>query len=151
MAEDLLAERVLDHAWYPHKPFVELLGVMYRDLLGSSEDNALLVGVTGGKYALQTAHTAYVMEGDPIGSVLAMRHSWRTYFNFGELKAEQDGPDFVTLTLSGYPDVVPVHAGMIAGWAVAAAQLGGAAHAKGEILDRPWRGGGLKLRYRVHV
>ncbi len=149
-AEQLLEERILEHVWYPHAPFVELLRVMYRDLLGSSEANALAVGISGGKIALQTWHTAYVMEGDPIGSVLAMRHSWRTYFNFGELKAEQDTPQSVTLTLTGYADVTAVHASMIAGWAVAAGQLGGSPAATGEIIDKPWIAGN-KLRYRVTV
>lgn len=151
VAEAMLEERILDSEWYPHAPLVDLLRVLYRDLLGSDEATALKVGIIEGKAALQTWHSMYVMPGDPIGSALAMRHSWRTYFNFGELKAEQTSPTEVTLRLSGYEDIQPVHGLMILGWAVAAAQLGGAPHATGEIIDRPWKTGARVMIYRVNV
>lgn len=149
-AEQLLEEHILETTWYPHAPFLELLDAMWRIVLQRNEDHALQAGIVGGKYALQTAHGNFVMPGDPVGSAYAMRHSWRAYFNFAELKAEIDTPQTVTLTLSGYADVPPVHAGMILGWAVAAAQMGGAPKATGELLDRPWQSGS-KLRYRVTV
>jgi len=150
-AAQLLEERILDSAWYPHEPFVELLRVMYREVLGSREDHALAAGVAGGKVALLGAHKTFVIAGDPAGSTLAMRHSWRAYFNFGALAAEQpQGEDVVVLTLTGYPDVEPVHAGLIVGWAVAAAQLGGAGGSVGEILSKPWVAGDA-LVYRVTI
>lgn len=144
-------ERILDSAWYPHQPLVELLRVLYRDLLGSNDALTLKTGIMEGKNALQTWHTMFVMENDPIGSALAMRHSWRTYFNFGELKAEQTSPSEVTLTLNGYPDVQVFHANMILGWAIAAAQLGGAPKATGELIEKPWLTGARTLVYRVKV
>lgn len=150
-AEALLEERILDHAWYPHQPLVELLRVLYRDVLGSNEAHTLHVGIIAGKNALETWHSMYVMKDDPIGSVLAMRHSWRTYFNFGDLKAEQTAPNVVTLMLSGYPDVQVVHANMILGWAVAAGQLGGAPTARGKLLECPWKGDGRTLVYQVTI
>jgi hypothetical protein len=150
-AEAMLETRFLDHAWYPHQPLVDLLRVLYRDVLGSSDEQTLQVGILEGKNALQTLHSMFVMQNDPIGSALAMRHSWRTYFNFGDLKAEQTSPTDVTLTLSGYHDVQPVHANMILGWAIAAAQLGGAASATGELLERPWTGKSKILVYRVKI
>jgi len=140
-AEKMLDERILHSEWYPHAPLVDLLRVLYRDLLGSSEEHTLQAGILEGKNALTTWHSMYVMADDPIGSAMAMRHSWRTYFNFGELKAEQSDPTTVTLTLSGYHDVQPCHANMILGWAIAAAQLGGAPKATGEIIERPWKSG----------
>ncbi len=150
-AEKLLEEdRILENAWYPHAPFLELLDAMWRIVLQRNEEHALQAGIVGGKYALETAHGTFVMPGDPIGSAYAMRHSWRAYFNFAELKAEIDTPNTVTLTLSGYPDVSPVHANMILGWAIAAAHMGGAPKATGELLERPWKSGAV-LRYRVTV
>lgn len=149
-AERLMEERILEHLWYPHAPFVELLRVMYREVLASNEANALTMGVLGGKHALQGAHKAFVVDNDPIASALQMRHSWRAYFNFGELKAATEGSHAVVLTLTGYPDVLPVHAGMIVGWAVAAAQLGGAPEASAEIVEKPWVSG-QRLVYRVKV
>lgn len=149
-AEELLEERILDHVWYPHAPFLELLDVMWRIVLGKSEAHALQAGIVGGKAVLQGTHNTFILPNDPIGSAYAMRHSWRTYFNFGELKAEIDTERTVTLTLSGYADVPRVHAGMILGWAIAAAQLGGAPKATGEFLDKPWESG-RKLRYRVTI
>jgi hypothetical protein len=135
MLED---DRIIDSEWYPFQPLVDLLRVLYRDLLGSSDAITLKMGILEGKNALTTWHKIFVMENDPIGSALAMRHSWRTYFNFGELKAEQTGPKEVTLTLTGYADVQVFHANMILGWAIAA-----------ELLDKPWLGGGRALVYRV--
>lgn len=149
-AQRLLEDRILDSAWYPHEPFLELLAVMYREMLGSREDYALAAGISGGKVALLGAHKTFVSEGDPVASVLAMRHSWRSYFNFGALTAAQQNDHVVTLMLTGYPDVPPVHAGMIVGWAVAAAQLGGAPGSVGEILERP-RIAGDSLHYRVTI
>lgn len=150
-AEAMLDERILDSAWYPHAPLVELLRVMHRDLLNGNEEVLLQTGILEGKNALKTWHSSYVMENDPIGSALAMRHSWRTYFNFGELKAEQSSDTTVTLTLSGYHDVQLVHANMILGWAIAAAQLSGAPHATGDFVERPWRTGSRLLIYRVKI
>jgi hypothetical protein len=144
-------ERIIDSEWYPFQPLVELLRVLYRDLLGSNDAITLKMGILEGKNALQTWHTMFVMENDPLGSALAMRHSWRTYFNFGELKAEQTSSSEVTLTLSGYPDVQVFHANMILGWAVAAAQLGGAPKATGELVEKPWLTGARTLVYRVKV
>jgi hypothetical protein len=149
-AERLLEERILDHVWYPHAPFVELLRVMYREVLGNNEANAMSAGIAGGKVALQGAHKAFVIANDPIASVMAMRHSWRAYFNFGDLKAARDSDRQVTLTLTGYPDVIAVHGGLIAGWAIAAAQLGGAPTASGEILEKPWVSG-TRMVYRVQI
>lgn len=149
-AAQLLEERILDSAWYPHEPFVDLLRVMYREVLGSREEHALDAGVAGGKVALRGAHKTFVIAGDPIASALAMRHSWRSYFNFGALVAVREGDDAVLLTLTGYADVEPVHAGLIVGWAVAAAQLGGAPESVGEILSKPWVAGDT-LVYRVTV
>lgn len=151
VAEAMLEQRVLDHMWYPHAPLVDLLQVLFREVLGSSEAQTLQVGILEGKQALKTWHSMYVMENDPIGSALAMRHSWRTYFNFGELKAEQTSPTQVTLRLSGYEDIPAVHGNMILGWAIAAAQLGGAPRATGEIIDRPWRTHSRVMIYRVTV
>lgn len=147
-AERLLEERILDHAWYAHAPFLELLRVLYREVLGSNEENAISMGIAGGRVSLLGVHKTFVIAGDPIGSAMAMRHSWRAYFNFADLKATRDNDNRVTLTLTGYSDVPAVHGGLIAGWAVAAAQLAGAQEARGEIVEKPWETGG-KLVYRV--
>lgn len=147
-AERLMEERILDHLWYPHAPFVDLLRVLYREVLANNENNALSMGIAGGRVTLQGVHKAFVVPGDPVASAMAMRHSWQSYFNFGEQKAVQEGDRSVVLTINGYSDVTPIHAGLIAGWTVAAAQLGGAPQATCDIFEKPWLAG-TKLSFRV--
>ena len=147
-AEKLMEERIIESRWYPFDPFVELLRIVDKEVLRGSEELALGMGVVGGKQALLGTHKAFVTVGDPLGSAMAMRHSWRAYFDFGELRAVADNDRQVTLTLTGYSDVIMVHGGMIAGWGAAAAQLAGAADAKATLLEKPWEGA-PRMVYRV--
>jgi hypothetical protein len=146
-AENLLAERVLPTAWYPHAAFLELIDFTFRELLRGSERKAYELGMSGGKVQLQGAHKALLNAQDPIESVVAMRHSWQAGFNFGALRAEADKAS-VTFRLSGYDDVPPAHAYMIAGWGAASAQLVGVAAATAKVLEGPWQGA-KELLYRV--
>jgi hypothetical protein len=147
-ARALLDTRVLLSDWYPHEPFLELLTILYERLLGQSPERALQVGIDGATAALQTTYRAYIHNGDPAGSVLAMRHIWRAFFDFAELKAslEQDGA--VRFVLTGYLDVTPVHAAMFTAWPVAAARLAGSRKAQVAIVEAPWDGAD-RLVYRA--
>jgi hypothetical protein len=60
-------------------------------------------------------------------------------FNFGVLRAEPEKTS-VTFRLSGYADVPPAHAYMIAGWGAASAQLAGVSGARAQVLEGPWQG-----------
>lgn len=139
-AEKLLHERVLLTEWYPHAAFLELLEFTFRSLLENSVAKAYEMGVSGGRVMLQSSHKALVNAADPVESMLAMRHAWRTHFNFGALRAEA-GEGSVTFTISGYADVPPSHAYMIAGWGAASARLAGAMRAAPKVVRGPWQGG----------
>jgi hypothetical protein len=122
--------------------------VLFEQLLGRSTEKALQVGIANSITALQGPYKAYIHDGDPAGSVLAMRHIWRAFFDFGELKASLDGERAVRFALSGYLDVTPVHAAMITAWPVSAAQLAGSANAAVRIVEAPWKGAQM-LVYRT--
>jgi hypothetical protein len=139
-AEHLLDERIMTNEWYSLDAFLELLAYAYRHLLGSSEEAALQMGAAGGRALLQGPHKAFVKAGDPTGSVVALRHSWLTYYDFGNLAAELVDDRTVEFVVTGYPDVPVPHGMMIAGWAVAAAELAGARDVRCDILERPWIG-----------
>lgn len=138
-AEQLLTERVLPTEWYPHDAFLVLLQFAFEHLLGRSEQKAMDMGTLGGRAQLLGPHRAFVDEGDQLGSAWAMRHMWRVNFNFGDLRAERDATG-VRYSLTGYQDVPPVHAFMIAGWVRAGVLLAGPGDAKVELVDRPWQG-----------
>jgi hypothetical protein len=144
----LVDERILPNEWYPLEGFLDLLDFAYTQLLGRDDQATLQMGVAGGRVLLQGPHRAFIKPGDPSASVHAMRHTWPAYYDFGSLSAEPEGDSTVRFELTGYPDVPAPHAMMIAGWPIAAAQLSGAADARCEMLERPWRGGG-PLAYRV--
>jgi hypothetical protein len=153
-AEDLLATRILASEWYAHEPFLELLRCTDEVILGRSEARALEMGILGGHIALQGPHRAFVQPGDPEGSMLALRHVWRSYFDFGELAGEPEALPHeersrgVRFILTGYPDIPCVHAHMTAGWPMAAAQIAGARDPQCEMLERPWKGA-QRLVFRV--
>jgi hypothetical protein len=146
--EALLAEHVLISDWYAFEPFIELVGVVYREILARSESGARQMGVVGGQAALSGFHKQFIKVGDPMASLIAMRHTWRTYFDFGELTTEPDGPRAVRFVVSGYPDMPASHGQLIVGWHTSAAIVAGASGAKSEIVDCPWHGG-LHLEHRV--
>lgn len=147
-AKALLDQRIIINGWYPIEAFLELLDFTYHHLLDSKEEAAFEMGVRGGEAILAGPHRGFIQQGDPTASVMAMRHTWRAYFNFGELTAELlDGPA-VQFTVTGYPDVTEPHGIMIAAWDVAAARIAGARGAGCQMLERPWDGGEC-LRYRV--
>lgn len=106
------------------------------------------MGIVGGQAALSGFHKQFIKVGDPVASLIAMRHTWRTYFNFGELMTETDGPRAVRFVVAGYPDMQASHGQMIVGWHTAAAIVAGAANAKSEVLQCPWHGGS-ELEHRV--
>jgi hypothetical protein len=139
-AQSMLDTRVLVSDWYPIEPFLELLTVLYERLLGRVPERAQHLGITGGTLALQSTYRAYIREGDPAASVLAMRHIWRAFFDFGELKANLEADDSVRFVLTGYPDMPPVHAAIVTAWSVAAARLAGSEKAEVAIVEAPWDG-----------
>lgn len=147
-AQELLETRILLSDWYPHEPFMELLKVLFEQLLGRSTNKALQIGITGSITALRGPYKAYIRSGDPAASVLAMRHIWRTFFDFGDLKASLDEDRSVSFVLTGYHDVSPVHAAMITAWSVGAARLAGSGTADVEIIEAPWDGAD-RLVYRT--
>jgi len=127
-----------------------MMDIVFRELLGNDEQAAVQMGLNGGLTILKTVHRAYVSEGDPLGSVLTMRHVWPSYFNFGAISGELSGERGVLFTVTDYPDVSLVHALMMIGWAIAAAQLGGARDASYQLLERPWEGDS-QLKYIVDI
>lgn len=149
-AEALLTSvHVLPTVWYPFAPVAELTQFTYRRLLRSREEAALQMGIAGSTLALGTYHKTFVKPGDPRASVLAMRHTWPLFFDFGVLSAKEDGPHAAVFTLEGYPDVNPGHGWMIVGWHRAAALVAGAELVRGELLECPWRDDSPRLVHRV--
>lgn len=148
--EALFNEHILPTKWYPHKCFIELLDITYRVILDSDEQNTVQMGINGGQAILKGVHGAFVRNGDPIGSVMALRHIWPTYYDFGGLNAELIESSSVIFTLIGYPDIELPHAMTILGWGIAAAQLGGAVGTNHEVLERPWAGASA-FKYRIDV
>jgi hypothetical protein len=147
-AEQLLETRILLSDWYPLEPYLELLKVTFERLLGRNMERALQIGIAGSTAALQGTYRAYVQSGDPAGTVLAMRHIWRAFFDFGDLKASPEAQDTVQFVLTGYLDVPSWHATMIAAWSVAAARLAGSSRAHTSIVEAPWDGAD-RLVYRT--
>jgi hypothetical protein len=148
LAQEMLNSQIIVSQWYPFTPFIELLEMTYVVLLKRNEQYAMEMGIAGGMNQLKGAHKVYLVDGNPKESAMAMRHTWRAHFDFGEVTAEVENDHAVALTLKGYSDVVPVHANLIAGFAVAAARLTGSPNASGEVFERPWNGAPY-LRYRV--
>ena len=146
--EAMLSVRVLASEWYSHEALLDLLRYAYRELLGRSDEAAHQMGIVGGHAVLQGAHRAFISPGNPAASVTNMGVIWKAYFDFGELTNEADGDHACTFRLTGYDDMPSVHGMMIAGWAVAAAQIGGAPSARCEFLEKPWRGA-PRFQYRV--
>jgi hypothetical protein len=149
-AESLMGDaHLLPTAWYPFAPVVELIQVSYRYLMRSREEAALQMGMAGGAYALGTYHKTFVKLGDPRASVLAMRHTWPLYFDFGALSASDDGNHAAVFTLEGYSDMSAAHGYMIVGWHRAAALAAGATEVRGDLLECPWSGDSSLLVHRV--
>jgi hypothetical protein len=147
-AQELLEQRLLPTEWYPFAGVRELIELSYRLLLGQSEHAALEMGIAGGSYALSSYHKNFVKENDPLSSILAMRHTWRLYFDFGELSAKLDGERAVRFVLDGYSDMTVAHGMMIVGWHRAAGLVAGAETTTGTILEAPWKNDSPRL---VHV
>ena len=143
-----LEQRIMPTEWYPLSMMVELMHVMFEQLQGSDPRVAMQGGITSGVQQLSGPYNGFVITGDPVATVLSMRHLWRASYDFGMLEAVSDGPRSVLFTLSGFPDITVVHAIMTASWAVAAAQVSGPKGAKAELVEKPWEGSAL-LRYRV--
>jgi hypothetical protein len=147
-AEAFLNEHVLPDQWYAFDIYRELLNVIYREVLASNDEYALQAGIEAGKAILTTFHKAFIIDRDPLGSLLSMRHIWKSYFDFGFHKAEQVSDRSVRFTVADFPNMLPVHGMMIIGWDIAAAQAAGAEEVKYELLESPWRGD-LQLKYLV--
>jgi hypothetical protein len=148
-AEALFSEHLVATAWYPFEPVAELIRLSHRELLKGSEKAALKMGIAGGMHALTSYHKTFVKPGDPLASLLAMRHTWRLYFDFGSLSAVKSGERAVEFVLEGYPDVSPAHGLMIVGWHRAASLVAGAPKTAGEIVLSPWKHASAKLVHRV--
>jgi len=147
-AENLLEQHVLPTEWYPFFGVRELIEVSYRLVLGQSADAALQVGIAGGCNALRSYHKNFVRPDDPLASILAMRHSWRLYFDFARLSARLDGERAVRFVLEGYADMTVAHGMMIIGWHRAAGLVAGAETTTGVILEAPWSHSSRRL---VHI
>ncbi len=139
-AELALQERILVSKWYPLQLNLELSALIYRELLRSNPDNALMAGVTGGTEAWSGAHRIFVAERGPREALAAMGPAWASYFDFGSLAVEAIGANAARFTIEGYPDIPVYHGMLIAGWHLAAARLSGSLDATVEVEQRPWEG-----------
>jgi hypothetical protein len=148
-ARGLVAERVVVAQWYSLAAFHDILGALDRAVLRGNEQRTLEMGAAGGA-AMRGLQHAYVVEREPLNSVLAMRHAWRAHYNFGALSAEATGDATVTFTVTGYPDMPMSHGLLTAGWGLAAARVAGSPAARVEVLERPWQGA-KQYVYKVHV
>lgn len=148
-AEALLSEHLLPTDWYPWAPVSEIIEATSLLLLRKSEAAAIEMGIAGGKQALTSYHKHFVRPEDPKASLLAMRHSWRVYFDWGSLNATAEGERLVLFVLEGYPEVTAAHGCMIVGWHRAAGFVAGADTTHGEIVECPWRDGSTRLVHRV--
>jgi hypothetical protein len=147
-AEDMLGERILLTNWYPLPPLLEILEYIYRNLLDGDPKKAYELGVVGAEVQLKGPHRAFVVPGDPQASVMALRHIWPSYFDFGELQATLETERSVVFTFKGYPDLPEVQGHMFPAWEVVAARLAGSKRPSSEILGRPWKGD-RELVYRI--
>jgi len=150
-AQELMEQHLLPTEWYPFAGVRELIELSYRLLLGQSEQAALEMGIAGGSHALSSYHKNFVKENDPLASILSMRHAWRLYFDFAELRAKLDGERAVRFVLDGYADMTVAHGMMIIGWHRAAGLIAGAETTTGTILEAPWKGGSRRLVHVVHI
>ncbi|MET0342383.1 MAG: hypothetical protein ABW252_15370 [Polyangiales bacterium] len=148
-ARALLAGRVVMSGWYPLGLFHELLAVLDRLVVKGSERRALELGAAGG-VAMRGVKKTYLVPGDPRQSVIAMRHAWRTHYDFGVVSYE-DGEDDVQFRIDGYPDIPMVHALMTAGWGISAARAAGSETSLARIVERPWRDGARDFVYRIRL
>lgn len=148
-ARATLDRRVLISEWVSLDVFLELLHALDALVLKGDEQRAMELGALGGA-SMRGLQKAYVVVGDPLSSVAAMRHAWRAHYDFGRLSCDTTNEAVVRFTVSGYPDMTMVHGMMTVGWGVAAARAAGAAAVRAEILERPWRGA-TTLTYDVQV
>ena len=147
-AKELLAVQIAPSTPYPLELLQELLRVMDELIVKGDENAAMELGAVGGS-TFQGVLKTYVTPGEPMASVLAMRHGWRAHYNFGRLTAEEVSQGQVRFRLEGYPDAPMVFALMMAGWAVGAARAAGSKAPKLNVLERPWRGA-AHFVYLVH-
>src|SRR5262245_38678551 len=103
-AAAFLDERVLVTHWYDLRHLLELLDFAFANVLGQSAEKAHEAGIAGGTNQLKGPHKAFIVAGNPQESLMAMRHSWRVYFNFGELQTAIEGRRRALFTVTGYPD-----------------------------------------------
>ena len=150
-AEELFAQHMIATQWYPFEPYMELIDVMWRELLGESEYGALKAGIQGGMVALTSYHRAYIVPGDPAESVRRMERSWAAYFDWGELRSEKIDHRTVEFVLTDYPDCPAAHGMMIVGWHVAAGIVAGQEKTRHNVLESPWGTGSHRLVHRVLV
>jgi hypothetical protein len=136
----LIDERILVSSWYPLVAHLEILDFAYRHMMAASPDNAIAMGLAGGKEIWTTAHRGVVGERDSIGALRSMGPAWHAYFDFGSLDVEIVDERTARFTVKGYPDVPVSHGMTIAGWHLAAAHVTGHPKAKVEVLARPWDG-----------
>lgn len=138
---DIINARVTLSGWYDLAFFWDLLRAVERVLVKGSESRALELGAAGGS-TMRGTKKAYVVDGDPKSSVMAMRHAWRAHYSFGRLSCEALGDNVVQFKIEQYPDIPMSHGLMTAGWGVAAARAAGAQQVSADVLTRPWRGEG---------
>lgn len=138
-AQNLLTEHIRGTEWYALEGFLELMKVVDKIVIKGDEVRAREIGAAGG-VILRGLQNAYAVRGEPLTSVVAMRHAWRAHYDFAVLTAEMPDDKRVVFKLSGYPDVPMVHGVFIASWALAAARVAGGTNAVLEIVERPWRG-----------
>lgn len=139
-ARKAMTERVLVSNWYPLSACREMLDFTYVHMLGRDPEQALMLGLLGGKEMWGSMHRGFLRD-EPIANLRAMTPAWPAYFNFGSLSVEpeMDGRA-VRFTVHDYADAPEVHSMTIAGWHLAAAQLGGAPNAVVEVLRLPAHG-----------
>ncbi len=139
--KEIISQRILPSAWYPYETFRRCFNAVFQVLAKRDLEQVRKWGRIYGEAIMGSIYKGLIRQGDPLEFVKKYEIYIRNFFDFGELKIEEEAPAQVIIRIRGFDKNFPPLYYMMYGWLERTLELCGAKNIKVEFLERAWEGG----------
>jgi uncharacterized protein (TIGR02265 family) len=138
-----LGEGILPSSWYPMDTFLRFMQEAERQLGGQEPDVVRRMGRASCDYGVTGAYKIFFRVGSPEFIISRAAPAFSSYYDTGELRIVEKGPQRVAAELAGFEGGAPQFCERIFGWMQRTLELAGARNLRSAHSTCVHRGGSV--------
>ncbi len=139
--KEIINQRILPSAWYPYETFRRCFEAVFQVLAKGDLEQVKKWGKIYGEAIMGSIYKGLIKQGEPLEYLKKYEIYIRNFFDFGEIKIEEEGPNQVIMHIRGFDKDFPPLYYMMYGWLERSLELCGVKGVKVESLEKSWEGG----------